>query len=169
MWPLISSILLYAAAFIVALFVVYCISTNPAKAQEIVYPNYSNTINLRLQVLALAGAENWDGHAIGAARERGRLQFKASTWYQFSCKPHTWAERRTEEAIVECDRVETTYILELMTELRIMGRIPTPYLVALMHNAGGPVVASGRWPADKKDFASRAANIYEYMTGLAAK
>lgn len=150
-----------AFAFLIALAYVF---SPKAKAQEIVYPAYAQPLNVRLLIVAISKAENWDGVAIGQAGERGRLQFTATTWYKFSHKPHHWAERRSADMKKESDAVEFEYIMELQEECRKIGKPVTPYMIALLHNAGQPVVASGKVPAMKRDFAQRAVNLYEAMT-----
>ncbi len=163
MLALILDYLVYltAFAFLLAIAIVFAPT---AKAQTIVYPAYARPINVRILTIAIAKAENWDGKSIGAAGERGRLQFTATTWFKFSHKPHHWAERRSPDMKKESDAVEFEYIMELQDECRKMGRAVTPYMIALLHNAGGPTVASNKVPAAKRDFAQRALNLYEAMT-----
>ena len=93
-------------------------------------------VALDKMICSLKQVENWDGHSIGRAGERGPLQLKKETWHQFSNKPHYWAERRNPYAAAEADRVETLYVLWIMQDLREVRKPLTPFFVALIHNAG---------------------------------
>ena len=111
-------------------------------------------------IRAIKAVENWDGHSIGQAGERGPMQFTAATWYKFSRKPHRWCQWKHEFAIKERERVEPLYIAELIKEATIMDRKPTPWVIAALHCAGGSAVASRHIPAMKKDFSQRVENVY---------
>lgn len=117
-------------------------------------------LNVSRQIWCMKQAEHWDGRAIGTAGERGAMQFKPATWADFSDRPLSWAEARTREQQEEAARVEANYVLWLMVACEKMGRKPTPYMLALLHNAGTKTVERGRTLARHRDFAQRVENLY---------
>lgn len=135
------------------------------KAQNVVWHGYVPPVNVSWEILAIAGAEDWDEkeRPIGDAGERGRLQFTPERWAELSSKPHRWADSRQWFAIKETHRVEIVHILDLIEKCKKLHRNATPYLVAAIHAAGYDAVASGHISAFKKDFAERAAAIYHEL------
>lgn len=156
------------ALFVTALLIMGFFAAPKAKAQEIVLPAYVKPLCITSEIISIADAENWDGKSIGAKGERGRLQFTARRWYQLSVKPHWWASSNYPECVAETKRVEVAHIEDLIMQARVLKKKPTPYVIALLHTAGYGDVASGHCSAEKKDFAQRAANIYEEGTKSAA-
>lgn len=124
-------------------------------------------IDIEQEIKALAAAENSEGK-IGPAGERGRLQFTATRWYQFSVKPHRWAGWRHPFAIAETERVEREHVKDLIEQCRRLQLKPTAYTVALLHAAGAEAVRTHHVGAMKRDFASRAETLYYANTPIAA-
>lgn len=124
-------------------------------------------INLSKLHSALKGIEAWDGRSVGRAGERGPLQMKRTTWYDFSDRPHSWAAGGNPIRDAEAKRAETQYVLWLIEVCnKQIGRKPTPYMVGLIHNAGCGTVEHGRPNAHQRDFAQRVENLYyEKETG----
>lgn len=144
-----------AALFVVFIFwlcAVCCSAKEPVIAPEPLDPK-------RL-LRALKGAENWDGLSIGRAGEKGALQWREETWFQFSTKPFHYCLGKTPYARAELAEAEERYIQWLMHACRVLGRKPTPYLVGQIHTAGFGKVESGNVGAAKRDFAQRVSNLY---------
>lgn len=117
-------------------------------------------LDIDREIRAIAAAENSAGR-IGPNGERGRLQFTATRWYQFSVKPHRWAGWRHPFAIAETERVERKHVEDLINQCQMMRLVPTPYTIALLHAAGIHAVQTHNVGAMKKDFATRAETMYE--------
>lgn len=117
-------------------------------------------INIAREILAIAQVENSAGK-IGEHGERGRLQFTATRWYQFSHKPHRWAGWKHPFAIAETERVERVHVENLIRQCQVLRLVPTPYTVALLHTAGFDAVCDRKVSALKKDFAQRVENVYD--------
>jgi len=154
--------ILIAGALVLVLWGWLWLNAPDAKAQEIVWHGYQPPVNVSWEILALASAEGWDSvnRPIGAAGERGRLQFTEARWSELSIKPFRWADSRQNFAIKETHRVETVHVLDLIRKCGKLHRRATPYLVAALHCAGYEAVASGHIAAMKSDFAVRAAAVY---------
>jgi hypothetical protein len=105
-----------------------------------------------------------NSNSVGAAGERGSIQFKAATWRAFSTWPHRTCECRTPREAKETRRVERQYITELSRECLVLGMDITPRNLALLHNAGYPTVSSGAIPRAKRDFSERVENVYLSLT-----
>lgn len=138
--------------FILAIFLVAFKTCSARQPEE--------EINFDRMIDAIKGAENWDGRSIGAAGELGPMQFRSSTWFDYSSKPFHWALGRTPLAKEELDLASHRHIQRLLHYCSILGKTPTPYLVALLHTAGFGAVRTKTCSAAKKDFAERAANLY---------
>lgn len=102
----------------------------------------SEELNIGLMIRSLESVENWDGKTRGAAREWGSLQMKPPIYARY------WFDK-------------PGYIKQLIKEAHQMDLPVTPYFIALLHNAGGPAVYNGTTTPAKRDFAQRAANLYE--------
>ena len=121
-------------------------------AQEIRHVRLTHAIVLR---------ENWDGHSIGAADERGRYQFKPSTWFRFSHRPLFWASSSRQDCLAEQDRVARRVISEAITRLPAMGMPVSPYTIALAWNAGLGAVERREIPMRAFEFAAAVKALYE--------
>ena len=128
---------------------------SPAKAGQ---PQPAQ-LDVARMIHALADAENSDGK-VGANGERGRLQFTATRWYQFSVKPHRWCGWRHPFALAETERVEREHVLDLIRECQIHRLVPTPFTIALMHATGVTGAVYSRATPQKREFAQRASNLY---------
>lgn len=120
-------------------------------------------IDIRREIESIAAAENSAGK-VGAAGERGRLQFTATRWYELSHKPHRWAGWRHPFALAETERVEHEHIQDLIARCQKIRIVPTAYTIALMHTAGEEAVRTRSASAFKKDFAQRVENLYYAST-----
>lgn len=111
---------------------------------------------------ALVGAEAWDGKSRGRHGERGRLQWKETTWCQFSSKPFEWAEGRSLAAQLEMEAAEIRYVTWMISALPIINCFAeiSPYRVGMLHNAGFGTMTKGRIPRASVDFGHRVANLY---------
>jgi hypothetical protein len=119
-------------------------------------------VDVDRMVRALAIVENSTG-LVGAAGERGDLQFLPEVWAMYSAKPFAWAhgsrpEMRREQARVA--RVHVAWILARLPGLRMGDSV---WSVALMHNAGYGRVRDRRWLPRQRDFAERVTNVYEEL------
>lgn len=131
---------------ILAIGLTIAVFVTTAKSQTIIYPGKPlGYIEITRMKNAIKSVENWNGYSIGSKGERGAMQMIPSIW-----------------AIYHCD--ETTYVKDLILACKSMRRNPTPYLVALIHNAGLPAVLSSHVPAMKKSFASRVQNVYDELS-----
>jgi hypothetical protein len=108
---------------------------------------------------SIAQKENWDGHSIGAADERGRYQFKPSTWFQHSRHPLWWASSSLQKCIAEQDRVARCIIAEAEARLPEIGMTVSVYTIALAWNCG--LGALGETPRRIPDRAAQFARDVE--------
>ena len=97
-------------------------------------------ISIPLLIHALKVVEDSHGK-VGKHGETGDLQWKRATLEQFKGD-------------------EYAYVSWLMRACKTMNRKPTPYLCALVHNAGYGTVMAGKQSALQKDFASRVEATY---------
>jgi hypothetical protein len=153
----------YTVAIILGVIAFAVFIKQNCRAQEIVYPNYAAPFSIPAEIIAIKRVENWNGTSVGAKGERGPMQFMASTWYQYSIKPHSWAASSQPAAIEEQKRVERVYLEDLIRECKASHKNPTPYMIALFHNAGGPTARAGKALARHKDFAQRVESTYQDM------
>jgi hypothetical protein len=109
---------------------------------------------------AIILAEGWDGCSRGHHGERGPMQIKASTWYQFSHAPHSWADACDLNKRAEAERVEVQYTYWLIHACVRLDKPVTPYMVGLIHNAGYGTVRDGTTEPQQVDFAMRVSNLY---------
>lgn len=112
-------------------------------------------------IRAIKQAENWDGHSVGAAGERGPMQFLPDVWAAITLRPFYMAERRNAAACVVADYVERKHIERLIHFCDYLHRPATAYSIGLLHNAGFAHVRDHTASAAKKDFAQRVQNLYD--------
>lgn len=114
-----------------------------ASYSEIKYPTiHPDPLDLERLVWAIKQVENWDGHTRGAMGEWGAMQMRPAIYKRYA-------------------NDELGYVQKLVDEARSLNRLPTPWLIGLLHNAGYPAVAKHRAHAAKLDFAQRVENCYE--------
>lgn len=120
-------------------------------------------IDVELMADAIRMVENWDLRSPGAAGELGYWQITPGVWREFSSQPFMVAGLMTEAAETEQRRVAVAIILDIKNRLILIGRKPTPYLVALCYNAGFgcAIYHQPHFPSGRKiEYAHRAENIY---------
>lgn len=106
--------------------------------RAIIYPPPLDVPKL---IRSIKAVENWDGRSTGARGEWGELQMLPAIRAK-------WGEN------------EVGYVNELVGECYAIQRVPSPYLVGLLHNAGLSKVISGRVEARHYDFSQRVSNVY---------
>jgi hypothetical protein len=122
-------------------------------------------LDLTQVVEAIRQVEHWNGEDIGAAGERGPWQFTRETWLDFSKKPFWWASSHKREHKEEQHRVALAYITWIQEHLVNIPLKERAYAVALVYTCGYSAVKRGHISREKRDYAQRAQNIYDELTG----
>lgn len=99
---------------------------------------------------------NRPSRKIGRAGERSAWQFTATTWSQYTSAPFTEASKDARLA----NLVAELHLRHLVADLKLRGKEPMPYNLALAWNAGPAAVAKNRVGPAARDYAKRVENIY---------
>ena len=118
-------------------------------------PRPPDPVDISSAVASIKAVEHWDGWSVGAAGEHGAMQFKPKTWRHYSRRPYHWAEGRTPLERVECSRVETEYVQDLIRYCQTLGISTSIYNLGLLHNAGFDNVRLGAIQRRHRDFAQQ--------------
>ena len=112
------------------------------------------TVDAQRMLAAIAGAEGWHpGQLPGRHGERGPWQITPAVWRKYSRTIQATA------SMAEQRRVATAHLKATLLDLWRHSLPETPYWVALVWNAGmtGAVIGA---PAESRDYAQRASNLY---------
>jgi hypothetical protein len=96
----------------------------------------------------------------GRAGEQGPWQILPSVWRQYSREHISWASSKRADCVAEQKRVVTAHIAWIRKSLVDAGFADTPKNIALVWCAGFETVRRGKATRAKKDYATRAQNIY---------
>jgi hypothetical protein len=113
-------------------------------------------------IQALAAVENSAGR-VGAAGERGELQFLPAVWRMYSQRPFAWAQGSAPEMRREQARVARAHVAWIMARLPRLGLSESARSVALVHNAGYGRVQRGALLPRHRDYAERVENVYREL------
>lgn len=120
----------------------------------------ARAVDVERVVAAIATVENSAGR-VGAAGERGVLQFLPSVWRMYSARPLSWASGSAPEMRIEQARVARVHVDWIRARLAGLGLADSAWSVALVHNAGYGRVRERRVLPRHRDFAERVSNVYQ--------
>ncbi len=125
-------------------------------------------VDVERVVRAIVVVEDSAGR-VGAAGERGELQFLPGVWRMYSKKPFAWAQGSAPEMRLEQAKVARLHVDWIVARLARLGLSESAWSVGLVHNAGYGRVRGGRVLRRHRDFADRVSNIYVELTGKETK
>ena len=118
------------------------------------------TIDIDRLAKAIATIENWDGHSVGAAGERGKYQISLSVWSQHTNKTFVLAASNHPLAVAEQREVVIKHLEWIKGCLPGLKLKRSAFDIALVYTAGYGNVAAKRISPEKRDYANRVATIY---------